>query len=88
MDTKERVKSYVGEWKGKGYPEDIPDEVPHELMARGLAPSYKAVALCLLSNDLWLSGLGFSRPSSKYYGEIKRREILGRKQPNTKEDEM
>lgn len=78
MKTKARIRKYISEWKKKGYPDDIPDEVPAVLMPKNLAPSYKAIAQCLLSNDMNMEGLGFSAPKSKWYGIFKRIEIEGR----------
>lgn len=72
------VAQYVDVWSERGYPEDIPDEVPSRLMDLGIAPSYKAVAVAILRNDIGLSALGFSRPVSKWYGALKRIEIAGR----------
>lgn len=73
--TKKRVSKYLTEWKEKGYPNDIPDEVPDQIMKYRLAPSYKAIALCLLKNDMYLTGLGFSTPKSKWYSVLKKIEL-------------
>ena len=70
-----RINQYVENWKDKGYPNDIPDEVPHILMKLGLAPSYKAIALALLKNDSNLELLGFTAPISKWYSAFKKVEI-------------
>lgn len=74
----EKINSYISYWKDRGYPDDIPDEVPNQLMIRNLAPSYKAIALAILNNDLYLSSLGFSRPHSKFYNIIKSEELKNR----------
>ena len=58
-----------------GYNKDIPDECPNELMALGLAPSYKAIAICILRNDNNCTSLGFSQPKSKWYSALKKIEI-------------
>lgn len=78
MNTQSRAEQYIVEWKDCGYPDDIPDEVPDALMKRGLAPSYRVIAIALLRNDLHLSSLGFSRPQSEWYGALKREEIQER----------
>lgn len=70
-----KINKYVSDWKGRGYPEDIPDEVPTALMKQGLAPSYKAICHALLKNDMNLVSLGFSAPKSMWYSAIKRVEI-------------
>lgn len=75
MDTRARIEEYVSVWRQRGYPDDIPDEVPDKLMQLGLAPSYKAIAIALLRNDLHLTALGFSAPVSNWYGILKRIEI-------------
>lgn len=68
----ERVREYVQIWRERGYSEDIPDEVPEALMRLGLAPSYKAIALAILRNDLQFLSLGFQPKVSAWYGELKR----------------
>jgi predicted phosphoadenosine phosphosulfate sulfurtransferase len=75
MSTIEKVLKYISEWKKKGYNDDIPDEVPDVLMKSNLAPSYKAIALAILQNDLHLTSLGFSAPKSEWYSILKRIEI-------------
>lgn len=86
-----KVNKYVGDWRSKGYVNDIPDEVPHELMKAGVAPSYKAIAIALLQNDMHLTSLGFSAPKSKWYSAFKRVEIEERernKQKSLSKDEI
>lgn len=78
MNTKDKITKYISDWKNKGYCTDIPDEVPDILMDLKLAPSYKAIALCLLKNDMHLEGLGFSAPSSSWYSYLKRIELKER----------
>lgn len=78
MDTATRIDKYILSWTTRGYPGDIPDEVPKELMQLGLAPSYKAVAVALLQNDLNMLSLGFAPKRSAWYDAIKRVEIDGR----------
>ncbi len=78
MLTAGRVKKYILDWKTKGYPDDIPDEVPDALMKLRLAPSYKAIALAILSNDVGLSSLGFALKPSKWYSHFKRIELDAR----------
>jgi predicted phosphoadenosine phosphosulfate sulfurtransferase len=75
METTKRVREYIRNWMTKGYPDDIPDEVPHVLMKQGLAPSYKAICLALLSNDMNLESLGFTAKKSKWYSAFKKVEI-------------
>lgn len=59
----ERVKEYLETWKARCYESGIPEEVPRKIAASGRAPSWRAVALALLRNDLNLYALGFSRPA-------------------------
>lgn len=72
------VDSYISKWSQKGYPDDIPDSVPDELMRLSLAPSYRAIALALLSNDTGLNSLGMPVKKSKYYSILKKIEIDAR----------
>lgn len=76
--TADKIAEYVGKWKRQGYPEDIPDEIPAELMHDNLAPSYKAIALALLRNEHGLESLGFTPPTSLWYSALKRVELADR----------
>lgn len=42
------------------YFDDIPDSVSDRLMDSGRVPSYKAIAIAILNNDLTMRSLGFS----------------------------
>jgi predicted phosphoadenosine phosphosulfate sulfurtransferase len=59
----ERVLEYERTWKARCYLHGIPDEVPQKVAASGRAPSWRAVALALLQNDLHLYQLGYARPA-------------------------
>jgi predicted phosphoadenosine phosphosulfate sulfurtransferase len=39
--------------------------VPKKLLFSGRAPSYQALAICILKNDLYLTKLGLSAPKNK-----------------------
>lgn len=67
---------YITTWEAKGYSDGIPDEVPSRLMQLRKAPSYKAIALAILKNDI--TDLGFSPSFSAWYFELKRVEIEAR----------
>ena len=69
----QRVEQYIQTWRRQGYLTDIPDEVPSEIM--GYAPSYKAIAMAILRNDLQFTSLGFTAKVSAWYSELKRIEI-------------
>lgn len=72
------MSEYIETWKRRGYSDDIPDEVPHELIVLGLAPSYKAIAMAILRGDMNLISLGFSSTYSAWYDVLKREEISQR----------
>lgn len=76
MSMRSQATKYIEAWKCRGYSDDIPDEVPHRLMALGKAPSYKAIAIAILRNDI--KELGGSLPVSAWYSEFKRVEIEAR----------
>jgi predicted phosphoadenosine phosphosulfate sulfurtransferase len=59
----ERVSEYVRTWQARCYFHEIPDEVPVKVAASGRAPSWRAVAVALLQNDLHLYQLGYARPA-------------------------
>lgn len=78
MNTTEtglRVKKYIQMWQDRCYSDGIPEEVPLEVSRRNLAPSYKAIAIALLKNDMQLTELGFQSPRSEWYGVLKRKEL-------------
>ncbi len=73
-----KVELYLEHWKHCGYPDDIPDEVPDALMRLNLAPSWKAIAIAILKNDLHFTSLGFSVAHSKWYDVLKKIELDAR----------
>lgn len=78
QSTTGRIHEYIARWIARGYPQGIPDEVPNCLMVLGLAPSYKAICIAILKNDMQMTALGFASPVSKWYGVLKRIEIRAR----------
>lgn len=79
---KKKIIEYIKLWEERCYKNGIPDEVPQELFY--LCPSYKRIAISILSNDMSLKKLGFSHPKSEIYHELKRIEIENRKNNGTK----
>ncbi len=75
---KQKIKKYVQEWEQKCYFDGIPDQAPKELEKRNLVPSYKIIALSILSNDYGLKKLGQSPIKSKYYDYYKKIELENR----------
>jgi predicted phosphoadenosine phosphosulfate sulfurtransferase len=59
----DRVREYNQQWRRRCYSGGIPEAVPKKVAASGRAPSWKAVAIALLQNDLHLYQLGFARPA-------------------------
>lgn len=55
----------MGKWESKCYTNGIPDSVPNKLLFSGRAPSYKAIAICILAGDLQLRRLGLNRVEKK-----------------------
>lgn len=72
---KKVINSYIEKWNNRGYPNDIPDEVPNRLNELKKAPSYKGIALAILNNDYNLSSLGMSVKKSIYYHILKKIEL-------------
>jgi predicted phosphoadenosine phosphosulfate sulfurtransferase len=58
----ERVREYETVWSNRCYLNGLPEELPKKIADSGRAPSWKAVAIALLQNDLHLYQLGFTRP--------------------------
>ena len=54
----------MSKWKARCYSDDIPDHVPVGVQKSMKAPSYKAIALAILNNDLSFHSIGFSRVES------------------------
>lgn len=60
----ERVNQYIETWMGRCYLDGIPDDAPRKLRATNRVPSYRAIAVAILSNDHQLMSLGFQPRSS------------------------
>jgi predicted phosphoadenosine phosphosulfate sulfurtransferase len=65
------VEGYVSTWEGRCYKDGIPDEVSRSLQLSHRVPSYKAVAMAILKNDLKLTTLGFSTKHSMWSDVLK-----------------
>lgn len=63
-------KRFMAGWKRRGY-SSIPDAAPAELEAKQWAPSWRRMCKCLLRNDWWCKGLGFTQPKSKAWLKYK-----------------
>ena len=57
-------KRFMKGWRRRGY-SVIPDEAPPELEANSWAPSWRRMCKCLLRNDWFCKGLGFTQPKSE-----------------------
>lgn len=62
---KNKIAVYLKWYKERGYPDNIPDDIPLEVFDK--APSWKRVCKCLLKNDYWCKTLGFSVNKSSNY---------------------
>lgn len=58
-------------WEKRCYKDGIPDEVPHGLIGKGRAPSYKEIAIAILKNDHHLKSLGFTVKESPMVRELR-----------------
>lgn len=74
----EKILKYLEKWKRQGYPEGIPDEADLKLEGMGKVPSYRMVCKAILSNDVALTSLGFTRPKCDSYNVLKKIEIEAR----------
>jgi len=74
----QKTAVYLEQWKQRGYPEDIPEEVPPLLSSYRLAPSYRAICVAILRNDVGLTSLGFAPRHSAWYDTLKRVELSQR----------
>lgn len=60
----ERVNQYIKTWEKRCYSGGIPDDAPKRLRAANRVPSYRAIAVAILSNDHQLTSLGFQARQS------------------------
>ena len=58
-------------WESRCYFDGIPEEVPAGVSKSLRAPSYKAIALAILNNDMSLRSLGFTGKHSDWYQVLK-----------------
>ena len=58
-------------WERRCYCDGIPDHLPDGISKSLRAPSYKAIAMAILRNDLALTSLGFSGPHSEWHDVLK-----------------
>lgn len=58
-------------WEERCYKDGIPDEIPKRLSDSMRVPSYKAIAMAILQNDLALYTLGFQPVVSHWYRAVK-----------------
>ena len=70
-----KIDRYLRNWKSKGYSAGIPEEAPPRLEELCKAPSYRAVCMAILKNDVACLSLGFSRPKTPEYMALKKIEI-------------
>jgi predicted phosphoadenosine phosphosulfate sulfurtransferase len=63
-----KFKTFLKWWKGRGYPDGIPEEAPQHLESQKLAPSWRRLCKVLLRNDYWCKSLAFTQPKSAAYG--------------------
>jgi hypothetical protein len=62
-----KIEWYLAWWAQRGYAAGLPEEVPDEVMHKHYAPSYKAIGLALLMNDVSLRSLGFPQSIRRAY---------------------
>lgn len=72
MDFHTATLQYVQKWSEMGYPDDLPDECPQRLAELNLAPSWRAIAVAILKNDVSCQSLGFTPRRSQWYAVLKR----------------
>lgn len=70
-----KIKKYIREWETKCYNQGLPDEAHEDIERNKLAPSYRRICLSILKNDCQLQSLGYNRPRSLAYDELKKIEL-------------
>jgi predicted phosphoadenosine phosphosulfate sulfurtransferase len=66
----ERIKIYEKTWEQRCYKNGIPEEIPGKLEKTLRVPSYKAVALAILKNDLYFYSLGLPQRESQVLNAV------------------
>lgn len=79
---KNKIAVFIKWYRDRGYPDGIPDEMPHEKEAGREVPSWRRVCKMLLKNDYWGKSLGFTQQKGtahQRYTELmaKRRQQWG-----------
>lgn len=67
----QRVKEYETVWMTRCYSDGLPDDVPNNIQKSGRAPSYKAIAIAILKNDMQLKSLGFAPVESELCRQLR-----------------
>lgn len=62
-------------WEARCYCDGIPDEIPEGLSKSMRVPSYKAIAIAILKNDIQLKSIGFSGKHSDWYDVLKKEAL-------------
>lgn len=71
-----RIAEYIEIWEKRCYKKGIPDEAPIQISDK--VPSYKAICIALLKNDMQLTNLGYQPKHSNFYSILKKIEIDAR----------
>jgi predicted phosphoadenosine phosphosulfate sulfurtransferase len=69
-----KIEYWIKMWENRCYKRGIPDESPEGIGDK--VPSYERIAKAILNNDHQLKTLGFTVKQSKYYGMLKRIELI------------
>ncbi len=77
VGMKAKIRKYISVWEKRGYQNGIPDEAPIEFDPT-MVPSYRAICVAILKNDVALASLGFQRPQCDAYMALKKIEIDAR----------
>lgn len=75
---KDKIKRYVSNWEKNCYHGGIPDEAPRRLEQLNKVPSYRAICFAIMRNDFHLESLGYSKPKTLLYSELKRVELTSK----------
>ena len=73
------MNKFISDWEDRCYSSGIPDCADERLEQFGKVPSYRRIVKAIIKNDITGKSLGFGRPESVLYGEIKRDEISRRR---------
>ena len=71
--TTDKINNYIQVWESRCYSEGLPDEIPALLAATLRVPSYKAIAVAILRNNV--NEVGYSVGTTDICEQLRRSQL-------------